>query len=191
MNRQWRDWILITLTIVIVGLLVTFSYEYSSARAQRDGLARGLANARAQLKASGQTPSAPPPQVILNNPKAAVGPAGATGDEGPVGPPGPQGPRGENGGMGSPGPLGPSGAPGEAGKDGSTGAAGDAGPAGPQGDAGPAGAAGSDGKDGQPPASWTWTDPLTMVKFECDRDSGSPDSAPTYTCAPQSMLPSP
>lgn len=128
-------------------------------------------------------------------PDPLAGPRGEPGEAGPVGPPGPAGPSGPAGRPGSPGlpgMPGPTGSPGTAGQPGADGPAGDAGepgPAGVEGDPGPAGPAGAPGPtgatgpQGEPPASWTWTDPLGR-KQRCARDAGSPDDAPTYSCAP-------
>jgi hypothetical protein len=114
------------------------------------------------------------------------GPAGPAGEAGVQGPPGPQGETGARGPRGFPGAQGPQGDPGADGETGTSGASGPAGESGPQGEpgpAGPSGADGQDGTDGQPPASWTWTDPSPGGQtYTCNRDAGSPDSAPTYTC---------
>lgn len=112
------------------------------------------------------------------------GPVGAAGPAGPQGPPGPPG-------MSITGPAGPPGSPGAAGV-GATGPAGLPGRDGTNGQDGPTGSAGppgDPGQDGRPPASWTWTDDKGTT-YDCTRDSGSPDSAPTYTCRPRAK-PSP
>lgn len=116
---------------------------------------------------------------------AEQGPPGTPGTPGAAGPPGPAGPPGADGDEGPPGPPGTDGKDGTAGADGAGGAAGDTGPpgaAGPAGPSGPSGPRGEPGADGSPPAGWTWTDAVTRVTYDCARDPGSPDSAPTYTC---------
>ncbi|MBK1785144.1 hypothetical protein [Prauserella cavernicola] len=40
------------------------------------------------------------------------------------------------------------------------------------------------GADGKPVASWTFVDSLGRTQ-QCTRDTGSPDTAPTYTCTPE------
>jgi hypothetical protein len=95
-----------------------------------------------------------------------VNPEELRGEPGPGGPPGPVGPQG---------PSGPQGDPGSAGLQGVPGVPGEKGDPGVQGPVGPAGA------QGAPPASWTWT--FLNFTYTCTRDAGSPDSAPTYTCA--------
>jgi len=130
--------------------------------------------------AANEIQSAPPP-----------GPEGATGPIGPPGPPGPEGPKGDTGPVGLSGTPGPPGTPGSDGKagdrgldghDGTQGPQGDPGPQGPRGDQGEPGASGAPGTDGAPPASWTWTDPLTGTVYTCTR-SNTNDRAPTYSCS--------
>lgn len=93
-------------------------------------------------------------------------------------------PRGERG---EPGLQGPPGRDGEPGRDGLNGSPGPAGPAGPPGPAG-TGVPGRDGQDGAPgadgqaPSRWEWTD-IFGVRYVCERDATSPDSAPAYECA--------
>lgn len=48
---------------------------------------------------------------------------------------------------------------------------------------------GPTGQQGPPPAAWTWTDPGSGQDMTCTRDTDSPDTAPTYTCAADSPTP--
>lgn len=58
---------------------------------------------------------------------------------------------------------------------------------GPAGQDGTDGKDGADGADGKPPVTQTFF--INGQTYECDRDSGSPDDAPTYTCALQATPP--
>jgi hypothetical protein len=53
---------------------------------------------------------------------------------------------------------------------------------------GPTGEKGDTGQAGVPPAGWTWVDSEGRQQ-SCARDTGSPDSAPTYTCTAPSPEP--
>lgn len=121
----------------------------------------------------------------------ASGPAIIKGDKGEKGDPGERGFKGEQGDPGNEGPRGTSGvngAPGERGPDGSVGPKGDQGDKGEKGEKGDPGSTGAQGpkgdtgNNGQPPASWTWKDPLTQVTYTCTR-SNTDDTAPTYSCS--------
>lgn len=135
-----------------------------------------------QLRHLGVTPVVQPPAPVVGV-AGQPGPAGQNGVNG-VGIPGPPGSPG------LPGPVGPSGGPGATGVAGGAGAAGAngspgaRGPTGAQGAAGPPGPQGQPGQPGSPPAGWSWQDPSGRT-FQCARDTGSPDSAPTYTCTSQ------
>jgi len=202
---EWRDLAVIggaVLVALILGWVVVTGHQRGQ---QIDGLSTALDVQRRQAQEAGQTPVARPPGAVKASPDEPTvspvpGPAGANGlsivgarvtscrlilvredgrelDAGPV-----CGPRGTRGPSGSPGPdgsRGPTGAPGTDGQDGTDGATGPEGPQGPKGDKGDPG---QDGADGQPPASYTI--PVAGITYECDRDAGSPDSAPTYTCNP-------
>lgn len=136
-----------------------------------------------QVRQLGATPVVQPPGPVAGL-AGAQGPAGQNGVNG-IGIPGPPGSPG------LPGPTGPSGGPGATGVAGGAGAAGangSPGPTGAQGAAGPAGPQGQSGPAGSPPAGWSWQDPSGRT-FQCTRDAGSPDSAPTYTCTSQSPPP--
>lgn len=132
-----------------------------------------------QVRQLGATPVVQPPGPVAGL-AGAQGPAGQNGVNGigipgPPGSPGLPGPTGPSGGPGPTGVPGGAGAPGAAGspgQDGQAGAPGPAGQAGPQGQPGPA---------GSPPAGWSWQDP-SGTTFQCTRDTGSPNDAPTYTC---------
>lgn len=160
----------------ILGLGAVLLNRESALQSQVDQQHSAATQLYDQVQSLGGTPTVQPPAVA-----GPAGPAGATGATGPQGPAGPSGPSGPTGPPGPSGPNGAAGPPGVAGtsgtngQDGPPGATGVPGPAGPQGAQGPAGA------DGQPPAGWTWTDPLGRTQH-CTRDAGSPDSAPTYSC---------
>ena len=87
------------------------------------------------------------------------------------------------------GPMcGPAGASGTPGRDGQDGADGEPGP---QGETGPQGPPGDPGADGQPPRGWVTTR-ADGSEEACTRDTGSPDSDPTYSCettSPPTLLP--
>lgn len=125
-----------------------------------------------QVRSLGATPVVQPPAPVAG-PVGAQGAAGVNGIPGPPGTPGLPGPTGPTGG---PGPTGAAGVAGSVGANGQDGPPGPAGPAGPQ---------GQPGAPGAPPAGWSWQDPSTGTTFQCTRDAGSPDSAPTYTCTSQ------
>ncbi len=178
-RKIWVAWSLTVLSIlVLAGLMLLRSAtqqaqinELTTSAADNHSAAQALAD---QVLRLGGTPAVQPPAVT-----GAVGPQGATGPPGPPGPVGPSGPPGPTGASGAAGPSGAVGAPGADGQPGANGTDGAAGAAGP---AGPAGPPGPPGVNGQPPASWTWTSPAG-VTYRCTRDAGSPDSAPTYSCA--------
>ncbi|GAA4439348.1 collagen-like protein [Phytohabitans houttuyneae] len=174
-----RTVVLGLLLCVVAGLLGWWAHGLTSRATSEEQRADQAVSSAEQLCA----------QVEQLGRQCVIDPAelrGEAGPQGEAGPPGPQGPPGPTGNMGPPGPMGPvgpSGAPGADGRDGvgepgPAGAAGEPGPAGPQGEPGPAG---KDGVAGKPPASWRWTDP-DGAEYECLRDDGSPESAPTYTC---------
>jgi outer membrane murein-binding lipoprotein Lpp len=96
---------------------------------------------RAQLRAAGETPAAPPPERAVQDLP--------TREEIPVPIPGPRGPSGRQGEAGADGAAGADGKDGEEGAPGQTGEPGPAGPQGEPGPQGPAGPAGPPGKDGQ------------------------------------------
>lgn len=178
---HFRDWLSIVATAALAVGLLYLATQIGLLRQESDALSIALTQQRGQAEASGQTPVAPPPEEIRRDPTIVKGPPGEQGAPGRSGEPGPAGSPGapgKPGAPGTPGPTGPAGAAGVPGKDGAAGEDGAPGPAGSPGATGPAGA---DGKDGEPPASWTWTDHLG-TKRTCTRDSGSLDSAPTYTC---------
>lgn len=202
-HRRQRRINRIVLPLVLIGaigvptLIITAVVQHQ----QIAGLSTALEAQRQQAQQSGQTPVAKPPGDVKADPArptvspepGPAGPAGANGlsivgariascrlvliredgreyDAGPVcGADGSRGPSGKPGAPGSPGPTGAAGQPGAAG------------PAGPKGDTG---AAGKNGADGKPPASYTIVSPIDGLTYSCARDSGSPDSAPTYTCTP-------
>lgn len=203
--RHWRMWTLAAVLCVLAGAVIAVAVVVHGQSSQIDGLSTALDAQRKQAQQAGQTPVAKPPGEIKANPErptvspepGPAGPAGANGlsivgarisscrliliredgrefDAGPVcGADGSRGPSGKPGAAGSPGPTGPAGA------DGATG------PAGPKGDPG------KDGTDGQPPASYTIVSPIDGLTYDCTRDSGSPDSAPTYTCSAANASPTP
>lgn len=205
-HRRQRRISALVLPLVLVGaigvpaLIITSVVQHQ----QITGLSTALDAQRRQAQRAGQTPVARPPNAVKASPDQPTvaphpgpsGPAGAPGlsivgariascrlvlirqdgrefDAGPV-----CGATGSRGPSGSPGPAGSPGATGAAGAAGQNGAAG---PSGPPGKDGKDGANGKDGRDGQPPASYTI--PVAGVMYRCDRDAGSPDSAPTYTCS--------
>jgi hypothetical protein len=203
-GRRVRDWLAIGLVAVLFFGVAYLFYDRQTRVQQLNAMSAALSAQRAQSINSGQTPVAPPPAQILATPTPVAGPRGDTGATGATG-------RGLTSVIcvagvwrvqytdglvdtdagpctGPPGPIGATGAtgtPGASGKDGAAGSQGEPGPAGPTGPAGADGAAGATGPagaTGQPPASWTWANPLG-VTYRCDRDAGSPDSAPTYTCS--------
>lgn len=152
-------------------------------------------SARAQLVSHGETPVGQPPDEIVGK----QGPAGSDGAAGQDGANGAAGAAGANGSAGRPGLAGPAGPPGPAGRagkpgtPGSTGLPGAAGPAGEvgpsgrdgaQGPAGETGPEGPAGRDGKPPATWTWTDPSSHIRYLCGLDPGSAPEFPAYSCMP-------
>lgn len=174
-RRQRRIMLLAGVAILAAGILLGFLLVGLTNRADEqeqraDEAVAAAEQACAQLKALNYPCPFDPKQL-----------KGDQGDAGPQGPAGPSGPAGRDGTNGFDGTAGPSGPPGPEGADG---AVGPTGPAGSQGEPGPAGSAGADGK---PPASFTWTDLLGRT-YVCSRDSGSPDSAPTYTCTPTTRV---
>ena len=207
-RRRWRDWAVIAVALVVAAGLGWLFYANQVRAQQVRALSAALAAQRAQAVQAGQSPVAPPPQQILATPTPIAGPSGPAGPAGLNGRgiasarcvsamwqvvytdgsvdssagtcTGPAGPPGVSGSPGPAGTPGATGAPGQAGAPGAAGQQGDPGPAGPTGSPGPAGSPGAAGK---PPASWTWTSTLG-VRYRCDRDPGSPDDAPTYTCSP-------
>lgn len=174
--------------VVLLGLLLAFwgvvSTRDTASRAA--AVAQQLAGQQAsaavaaqqlatQVRQLGATPVVQPPVPVAGpaGSPGLQGAAGIAGVPGPPGSPGLPGPTGVAGQSGSPGPTGDPGANGVNGQDGVAGPAGAAGPPGPQGDP---------GAPGSPPAGWSWQDPSSGRTFQCSRDSGSPDAAPTYTC---------
>lgn len=203
--------------LTLAGLLAWLMYLNQASQVQGSqigALSKALDAQRAQAQRAGQTPVAPPPAQILASPQIVRGDPGATGPAGRglaavwctsggrwqvsytdgtlindagacTGPPGIPGVAGSPGAPGSPGSTG---SPGPQGPQG-VGATGPPGPAGPTGETGPTGQAGANGQngaDGKPPAGWRWTDPAG-IRYSCDRDASSPDSAPRYTCRPTSI----
>lgn len=171
-----RDWLVIALVVVLAVVLGWGVHAIASVRKQNDALAAALTAQRQQAQDAGQSPVAPPPEKIRDDPAVTVpgppGPTGPPGRDGEMGRAGLPGPAGGPGPSGVPGPGGPPGSPGPPGSTGAPGQPGVKGDPGPAGEPGPAGA---------PPASWTWND-LLGVKHTCTRDAGSPSDAPTYTC---------
>lgn len=207
LGRSWvRSGIIYAGVAAVAVLLAALLYAVNRQQDQIAALSSALADQRAQAVRAGQSPVAPPPGQILATPTPQ---RGDTGPAGPAGPPG----RGLVslscvggtwrgvwsdgtvdtsigscvGATGATGLTGPPGSPGPAGQDGAPGMPGPTGPAGADGAPGPEG---SPGAAGQPPASWSWTAP-SGVTYECARDSGSPDTAPTYSCSPVQPSPSP
>jgi hypothetical protein len=176
--------------LVLAGLLLAF-WGVVSTRDQNQQLATQQAVAATaaqqlatQVERLGATPVVQPPAPVAGAPGAAgaqgaAGLNGASGIPGPPGSPGLPGPTGPTGAVGPSGVSGPAGVTGAQGSNGQDGAAGPAGVAGPAGAAGPQG---DPGAAGQPPAGWSWQDPDSGTTFQCARDAGSPDAAPTYTC---------
>lgn len=191
---------------VVAGALLGWLVWANQVRGdQIAALSSALTAQRSQAQRAGQTPVAPPAGQILASPGIVKGDTGATGpagrglaavwctssgrwqvsytdgalvsDAGPC-----TGPPGIPGVAGSPGATGATGGPGPSGPQG-VGATGPPGPPGAAGSPGVNGTDGSNGKDGKPPAGWTWTDPAG-IRYQCDRDPASPDTAPSYTCRP-------
>jgi hypothetical protein len=182
----------------VLGWLMYLNHAKQVHDAQIGALATALTAQRDQAQRAGQTPVAPPPAQIIASPQIVKGEPGAAGKNGrgvvalwcPAGrwqvsftdgsitsdAGACTGPPGIPGAAGSPGPTG---TPGGAGKDGVPG---------PQGSAGPAGKDGAAGTNGKPPASWTWIDPAGR-RQTCDRDAGSPDASPSYTCKTAPVIP--
>lgn len=201
-RRYWRWWALASVLLLLGGAVIGVVLEVHGQQQTINGLSTGLEAQRRQAQEAGQTPVAKPPGAIKSNPAApptvspAPGPSGANGrsivgarvtscrlilvrddglefDAGTVcGPAGARGPSGAPGVTGSPGVAGSPGVDGQPGQ------------AGQPGTDGKDGKDGTDGKDGKPPASYTIVNPLDGMRYRCDRDDGSPDSAPTYTCTP-------
>lgn len=132
---------------------------------QIDALSQALVSEQQVLKAKGETPVAPPPDKIVNDPELIVGSPGRDGRDGVDGTDGlpgvngkdgidgKNGANGKDGLMGSPGPVGPSGPPGP---EGPRGANGDT-VTGPPGPTGAPGEKGDRGDQGPPPSGWTFT----------------------------------
>ena len=179
-----RDWLSIVAVAALGVGFLWLSTQLGILRQESDALAVALTQQREQAQSNGQTPVAPPPEEIRKDPRIVRGAQGEPGEPGPAGFPGADGLNGmpgKPGPAGSPGPAGADGVPGPAGPAGPAGADGKDGADGAPGPEGPAGPAGADGEDGEPPAGWTWTDPAG-IKHTCTRETGSLDSAPTYTC---------
>lgn len=185
-----RDWLTIAVAAAIAVGLLWLATQVGHLRRESDALSIALTQQRAQAAEVGLDPVAPPADEIRRDPTVVKGPRGEPGTPGEPGQPGPAGAPGAPGSPGAtgvpgptgpPGPAGPAGPPGPGGADGAPGEPGPPGPAGPRGESGPTGPPGVDGRDGEPPESWTWTDPAG-IRHTCTRDSGSLDSAPTYTC---------
>lgn len=171
--------LLLVVTTALAVVLALALVQAGDALERRDAMVDRLsANSdvlRAQVQRAGETPAAPPADVVT----------GREGNPGAPGVAGLPGRAGRDGRDGAPGGSGLAGQPGKDGRDGQ-GAPGPAGPPGTPGRDGQNGEPGEDGapgRDGEPPASWTWTDDLGATHV-CTRDEGSPQSAPTYTCHP-------
>lgn len=165
--------------VMLVGLLWAgwgvwaLSQRGDTLAGQQQAAATAAQQLATQVRSLGATPVVQPPAPMAG-PAGLQGPAGVNGINGIPGSPGSPG---------MPGPTGPGGPPGAPGAAGVPGAPGLDGPSGPP---GPAGPQGQPGPPGAPPAGWSWQDPSTGTTFQCTRDVGSPDSAPTYTCTSQS-----
>lgn len=200
-HRRQRRLNRIVLPLVAVGSLVVPSLAIVAAvqHQQIAGLSRALDTQRQQAVQAGQSPAVPDSGQVKKNPAAPL----------PTPSPGKDGRNGlsligaslvdchlvlkrEDGARfdvgrvcGADGSPGPSGSPGADGTDGSPGPTGSPGADGKDGADGRDGTDGHDGKDGEPPASYTIPSPWEPnVTLRCDRNPGSPDSAPTYTCNP-------
>lgn len=167
----------------IVITLHSLAAQVQVANEARDQLAR-------QVQGLGASPVAGPPGSrglpgpSVTGPRGAVGPSGAQGSPGQAGATGRTGKDGAAGKDSTvPGPQGVAGSPGAD----STvpGPQGPAGPAGKDGTDGSNGKDGRDGSNGQPPAGWTYTDPLG-VTYTCSRVSSFDPSSPEYSCSPTS-----
>lgn len=196
---DWRGIAVVSGAVVVALAISWVLWAQQTQRQQIAGLSTALAAQCDQTKRLGASCVARPPEAVKASPDRPTvspkpgerGPAGANGlsivgarvsacrlilvredgveyDAGPV-----------CGASGSPGPAGSRGPTGPAGADGQPGVTG---PPGPAGSPGPAG---KDGTDGKPPASYTIVSPIDGLTYDCQRDAGSPDSAPTYTCSPQ------
>lgn len=200
--------VVLVLTVAMSVLAVAVAVLYQ----QNVGLSKALTAQCQQTKKLGHTCVAAPAASVRANPGQPTVSA-QPGPSGPAGRNGVNGSNGVNGVNGSPGlsitsarlhgcdllltrqdglvfdagnvcgPAGSVGPSGPAGQNGQNGANGQDGQPGPAGSTGPA------GQDGQPPASYAVEDP-DGTTYECTRDAGSPDDAPTYTCQPASS-PSP
>lgn len=182
-ERRWRRGdTLVVVAAVGLGVVVAWivlavqglQNDLSASNEARDALAR-------QVQSLGGTPVAGPPGSRGEPGQTTIGARGPSGPSGPSGAPGKDAPT-ITPSPGPPGPTGPSGAPGA-----------DStipGPTGPAGQDGASGAPGKDGSDGSPPASWTYTDPDTGIKYECVPDDNFDPDHPSYHCTPTSS-PSP
>lgn len=157
-------------------------------RSDGTGLRADVTALRDQVRGLGGTPVVPE--------RGTPGPDGLPGADGRDGR---DGTNGQNGTDGSTPPClseppqcrganGADGSDGQAGKAGQDGVAGKDGADGTNGTNGVDGRNGVDGQQGPPPAGWTWTDSDGRQQ-SCARNTGSPDSAPTYTCTAPSPEP--
>jgi hypothetical protein len=175
-GRWLTPWLLLA-TLLAVGI-----YAFGLQTARVDALAAALSDEQSAAEDRGESPVAPAPGDLLDDPEAQ-GPKGDTGDTGATGPQGKNGTgvdsllcvedvwivtysdgRVSNAGDGCAGGVGPKGDTGDDGKPGTNGTDGAAGPAGPTGPSGPPGADGTDGQDG--------ADGRSITNAECIADTG-------------------
>lgn len=137
-------------TVVLAVLLAGVVYAIVQQEERIDALSTALDAEQAAAEERGETPVAPEPGDLIEDPGAYEGP------QGPAGPPGP------------PGPPGPSGSPGDDGDDGipgTDGVRGGTGPSGPPGPVGPSGPPGEDGDDGRGIASVDCVDGRVEITY--------------------------
>lgn len=140
---------------------------------QIDALSQALTSEQQNARNNGDTPVAPAPSQIVNNPEVIK----IKGDKGDKGDPGASGVPGK------PGASGASGKPGTNGT-GVPGLQGEKGDPGVNGTNGKDGKDGVDGKSGEPPYGWTVYNSDGSVNMVCTREDNFDPDAPKYTCKP-------
>lgn len=138
-------------------------------------------------KAQGDTPVAPPPDQIVDDPGIVKGEQGLPGKDGEDGQDGRDGAKGDKGDPGKPAPtITPTnGVDGKDGVDGTNGTDGTNGVDGKDGTNGTDGKDGADGQPGEPPYSWTVYDKNGKATYTCTRvEEGWDREKPQYKCTP-------
>lgn len=174
LREKVKFWPVLGIAVLVLSFLTWWQIgqlrESDQLQAEKiSALSMALEAEQSAQRAKGETPVAPPPDEIVDDPTIIRGEPGVDGEDGRDGSDGAPGVKGDKGEPGKVGPTGPSGLPGADGQDGQDGQDGEPGESGQDGADGSPGQDGVDGQNGEPPYGWSSYDRQGRLIYECSR----------------------